>query len=571
MASSSSSLSSSSLSPSLQARQDHPGAAMVAPLGSPQTALMTDHEGNQTKDIHCRLIRQTSEIVRSQHIDVKELRICVGTWNVGGICPPTDLDIQEWLDMKEPADIYVLGFQEIIPLEAGYMIGSEDNRPIAVWEHIIGESLNKKCPDKPRFKYFSAPPSPSSLSPSDYAHVMDDEFLSESNDDNDGELHPLIELDTNIVINDGTAHAETCKNPTSTSNIQKDKDFSRVPSKYTFDHSQETCLENLRHNLDESNNQKRSTKVLSHSERLAMIWPEQQLDMFTRHLQDSAKSSGSDCHLQPLDLACNNINNRIKRKRQQFVQIISKQMVGIFLSIWVQKSLRKHIQNLRLSILGVGKTPYIGNKASAQFKLLSFIGSVSVSMSIHQTYFCFVCCHLAAGEKDGDELKRNAHVEAIHRRTVFDPVPTVSMPRRIRDHERIIWLGDLNYRINLSYEKTLELISKQDWDGLFEKDQLKKELRKGCTFDGWVEGLISFPPTYKYEFNSQKYVSDETASGRRTPSWCDRILSNGKGIKLLSYKRAELTFSDHRPVTAIYTVETEVLRHRKLQRALTHF
>jgi hypothetical protein len=36
-------------------------------------------------------------------------RICVGTWNVGGKFPPSDLDIQEWLDMEEPADIYIFG------------------------------------------------------------------------------------------------------------------------------------------------------------------------------------------------------------------------------------------------------------------------------------------------------------------------------------------------------------------------------------------------------------------------------------------------------------------------------
>jgi hypothetical protein len=37
---------------------------------------------------------------------------------------------------------------------------------------------------------------------------------------------------------------------------------------------------------------------------------------------------------------------------------------------------------------------------------------------------------------------------------------------------RIIWFGDLNYRIDLSYERAHELISKQDWDGLFERDQV---------------------------------------------------------------------------------------------------
>ncbi|XP_066366937.1 uncharacterized protein [Miscanthus floridulus] len=259
------------------------------------------------------------------------------------------------------------------------------------------------------------------------------------------------------------------------------------------------------------------------------------------------------------DLACVDIiDKRAKRKRLEFVRIISKQMVGIFLSIWVRRSLRKHIQNLRVSTVGVGAMGYIGNK-----------GSISVSMSIHQTPFCFVCCHLAAGEKDGDDLKRNSNVEEILRRTVFNPVNAVGMPMRIHDHERIICLGDLNYRINLSYERTHELISKQDWDGLFERDQLKRELRKGCTFDGWFEGVISFPPTYKYEFDSEYYASDESKSGRRTPAWCDRILSYGKGIRLLSYKRGELTLSDHRPVAAVYVAEVEVSRRRKLQRALT--
>ena len=53
--------------------------------------------------------RRKSETLRAQYIDIKELRVCVGTWNVAGRLPPDDLDIQDWLDMEEPADIYVLG------------------------------------------------------------------------------------------------------------------------------------------------------------------------------------------------------------------------------------------------------------------------------------------------------------------------------------------------------------------------------------------------------------------------------------------------------------------------------
>jgi hypothetical protein len=40
------------------------------------------------------------------------------------------------------------------------------------------------------------------------------------------------------------------------------------------------------------------------------------------------------------------------------------------------------------------------------------------------------------------------------------------------EFRRIVWLGDLNYRINLSYEKTHELISRQDWNKLFAFDQV---------------------------------------------------------------------------------------------------
>nr|CAB3474083.1 unnamed protein product [Digitaria exilis] len=147
--------------------------------------------------------------------------------------------------------------------------------------------------------------------------------------------------------------------------------------------------------------------------------------------------------------------------------------------------------------------------------------------------------------------------------------------RKLHDEERSFHgfgaeaIGDLNYRINLPYEKTHQLISKQDWNELFEKDQLKVELKKGHLFEGWTEGVVNFPPTYKYKVNSENYIGDDHKSGRRTPAWCDRILSHGNGMRLLSYKTVDLRLSDHRPVTAVYMVDVEVFSSKKLQRALT--
>ncbi|CAN1268083.1 Type IV inositol polyphosphate 5-phosphatase 3, partial [Linum perenne] len=352
------------------------------------------------------------------------IRVRVATWNVGGKIPPDDLDIDDWVDTLEPADIYVLGLQEIVPLNAVNIFGAEDNRPVTKWENIIRDTLNRIRPLRSKVKCYSDPASPSKFNPSD----------------------------------------------------------------------EQIDLESL----------------LNH------------------------------------------------KRRSSYVRIVSKQMVGIFVTVWIRRSLRKHIQNVKVSTVGVGVMGYIGNK-----------GSISVSMSVYQTPFCFVCCHLTSGEKDGDELKRNSDVYEIHRRTHFHSAAGVGLPKGIKEHERIIWLGDLNYRINLSYERTRELIAKKEWSNLAQYDQLTREFRKGRAFDGWLEGTLGFPPTYKYENNSDRYYGEDPKAGRRTPAWCDRILSHGKGFKLLNYRRTELKLSDHRPVTATFMVEVEVFCARRLQRALT--
>jgi hypothetical protein len=40
------------------------------------------------------------------------------------------------------------------------------------------------------------------------------------------------------------------------------------------------------------------------------------------------------------------------------------------------------------------------------------------------------------------------------------------------NYRRIIWLGDLNYRVALSYDETKSLLEDNDWDTLLERDQV---------------------------------------------------------------------------------------------------
>ncbi|XP_047977234.1 type IV inositol polyphosphate 5-phosphatase 3-like [Salvia hispanica] len=533
-----------------------------------------------------RLRRRNSETFRAQYIKPKEIRICAATWNVGGLTPDDDLDLDGWLDIAEPADIYVIGFQEIIPLNAGNIFGAEDTRPVQKWENIIRETLNRVSP-MTRFKSYSDPPSPSRFQPTEDALVIDEEVALESDSDIEEAIYPVNEHTSGFDDGGTDFDCDDASFP------EDPVHFDRAMEKESLQSSSSKRLDRLHclkvndseENVEGSNAQytKILSKTLSGTEKIGLSWPEPPLDLLGQHILEKSNSFGSSKSFKTLKsfrthssfksstihersmesdlkaLAEIDLDSLISRKRRPaYVRIVSKQMVGVFITVWVRRSLRRYIQNVNVSAVGVGVMGYIGNK-----------GAVSVSMSVHQTVFCFVCTHLTAGEKEADAVKRNADVNEIHRRSRFNFCSAMGLPNRIYDHERIIWLGDLNYRINLPYERTRELISKKDWSKLLEQDQLARELKKGRAFDGWSEGSLCFAPTYKYELNSDTYIGEDPKATRRTPAWCDRVLSFGKGMRLVNYRRSEIKLSDHRPVTASYMVEVEVFSQKKLQRALT--
>ncbi|XP_073066287.1 type IV inositol polyphosphate 5-phosphatase 3-like isoform X4 [Primulina eburnea] len=538
------------------------------------------------------LRRRKSETFRSQYINTKEIRLCAGTWNVGGNVPSDNLDLDGWLDIDDPADIYVIGFQEIIPLNAGNIFGAEDSRPVSTWENIIRETLNR-VPPATKFKCYSDPPSPSKFRPHDDAPIIEDEIALESDSDIEEEIYPVNEEASGFdEIKDGKVgekllDVESCiSNDNDSFGNSVEKELCRESSSSKrLDRLNCLKTENSEEKVEAPSTQytKKLTKTLSGTERIGLSWPERPLHLLAPHVFERSSSMKSHVSLKaPKSFRTYNSfksnmmpGNRIRsdiaslveldlerlinrKRRPPYVRILSKQMVGVFITIWVRRSMRRHIQNVSVSTVGVGVMGYIGNK-----------GSISVSMSIYQTIFCFVCSHLTSGEREVDVVKRNADVLEIRRRTRFSSIFSVGLHKSIYDHERVIWLGDLNYRINLSYDQTRKLISQKNWSKLIESDQLCKELRKGRAFDGWSEGTLNFAPTYKYELNSESYCGEDPRTGRRTPAWCDRILTFGTGMRQLSYRRSELKLSDHRPVSATFLVEVEVFSPRKLQRALT--
>ncbi|GMH10134.1 hypothetical protein Nepgr_011975 [Nepenthes gracilis] len=396
------------------------------------------------------------------------LRMFVKTWNVGGKPPNEGLNLSDWLLDPATADIYVLGFQEIVPLNAGNVLGAEDNGPAAKWLDLIRQALN---PNKNN-------PQTSQI----YENTLNTEPREPPSSPPEPDQRPRL-------------------NP---------------------------CL-NILHppQLEDEVGPEGSERFLS--------------SYATSTRSNKVGPSGPGPAYRPMG----------QPSPGGYCLAASKQMVGIFVCVWVRADLHNHISNVRASCVGTGIMGYLGNK-----------GSISISMALYQTMFCFVCTHLTSGDKDGDEFRRNSNVTEILKRTRFSHSYGVSgepmmPPGGILEHDNIIWLGDLNYRlVSAGCSGTIELFERHDWQALLEKDQLRMERRAGRVFEGWEEGRIYFAPTYKYVINSDHYAlqTSKSRDKRRTPAWCDRILWRGKGLKQIWYVRGESKFSDHRPVCSLFSV-----------------
>ena len=96
----------------------------------------------------------------------------------------------------------------------------------------------------------------------------------------------------------------------------------------------------------------------------------------------------------------------------------------------------------------------------------------------------------------------------------------------IDDHDLVIFFGDLNYRIaeDVRDEDVLAFIHADMCLELSQKcDQLILEMDAGRAFAGFHEGLLLFPPTYKYIPGTAE-LDTRPHKKNRCPAWCDRIL-----------------------------------------------
>ncbi|GAA6016682.1 hypothetical protein JCM10207_000146 [Rhodosporidiobolus poonsookiae] len=262
---------------------------------------------------------------------------------------------------------------------------------------------------------------------------------------------------------------------------------------------------------------------------------------------------------------------------EKYEKLHSRQLVGVLLLVYVRTAVREHISEVSSTSLATGLMGLVANK-----------GGVAIRLRYKDTPLTFVNSHLAAFTQN--VAQRNAQVRDTAATLLFpfsssapdpslaSPVDAASerdlwtpnlRPEAVRpigdgysvwDCETLVWLGDLNYRIDLPRKDVERMVEAKEWELLQRFDQLRIQRQHHLAFADFEEAPIAFPPTFKFDVGTQVY---DTSEKQRVPSWTDRVLwlsIHENTVRCEKYSsHPEIVISDHKPVSAllklpVYTV-----------------
>lgn len=247
----------------------------------------------------------------------------------------------------------------------------------------------------------------------------------------------------------------------------------------------------------------------------------------------------------------------VGKSRHAMDDIAFVSLWGIHLLVLIRRSISRFVTNVRTDSVACGVANLLGNK-----------GAVGCAFHYNgSTEFAFIGSHLAARAKRMEERRR----DFMNIVTGMKALLAYKGTDFLHQTRHCFWLGDLNYRINIlngpghdtqgEFEEVLRMIKNKNFDLLQQHDQLirEKDSNKNA-FQDFVEGKLNFPPTYRMNKGAPGYSNKRF----QAPSYTDRILVRSvtgyeSKVRQNSYKaHHDLMQSDHRPVSAAYTVETNL-------------
>ncbi|VDK41042.1 unnamed protein product [Taenia asiatica] len=260
--------------------------------------------------------------------------------------------------------------------------------------------------------------------------------------------------------------------------------------------------------------------------------------------------------LNPSSVRSGTLRRWVKRSGGGFKRLSIVRLAGLLLVVYVSNRLS---QQAIISDIAIQSVP------TGMFNLMGNKGAVGLRLTVYNQSLCFLNCHLAAGP--GSCERRNQDYGEIMRKMMFEQRSLQELPKYtlVNDHDQVFLFGDLNYRLaGLDLKKNLDAIARKDYGFLVGFDELSQQQAQKRVLQGFLEGKITFPPTYKFDLTSNSYY---TADGRM-PSYCDRILWKGKYVEQIRYQSHEdFCLSDHKPVSAYFKIGARCVNQQLFMRA----
>uniref|UniRef100_A0A3B4A1Y2 Inositol polyphosphate-related phosphatase domain-containing protein n=1 Tax=Periophthalmus magnuspinnatus TaxID=409849 RepID=A0A3B4A1Y2_9GOBI len=231
-----------------------------------------------------------------------------------------------------------------------------------------------------------------------------------------------------------------------------------------------------------------------------------------------------------------------------YVLVASQRMQGVLLLVFSKFCHLPFLRGIQTQSTRTGLGGYWGNK-----------GGVSARMTVFGHTVCFLNCHLPAHMRNLEQ--RMEDFESILQQQQFEGGSATG----VLDHV-IFWFGDLNFRIeDYDIHVVKCAIDSNKLPLLWERDQLNMAKNTESILDGFMEGLLKFPPTYKFDVGTNTY---DTAK-KRKPAWTDRILwrlrRTGSPVPThnAALQRTQHTYishmgytvSDHKPVSSLFSLQ----------------
>ncbi|XP_070707088.1 phosphatidylinositol 4,5-bisphosphate 5-phosphatase A [Pempheris klunzingeri] len=244
-----------------------------------------------------------------------------------------------------------------------------------------------------------------------------------------------------------------------------------------------------------------------------------------------------------------------------YVLVASQRMQGVLLLVFSRFVHLPFLRGVQTESTRTGLGGYWGNK-----------GGVSVRMTVFGHPVCFLNCHLPAHMRNLEQ--RVEDFESILQQQQFDG----GAASGVLDHDVVFWFGDLNFRIeDYDIHVVKCAIDSNKLPLLWERDQLNMAKNTESILDGFQEGALNFPPTYKFDVGTHTY---DTSAKKRKPAWTDRILWRlrrtgspvpthnaalqrgltswlGGATRVTQHvyrSHMGFTISDHKPVSAVFSL-----------------